>query len=144
MRAPRQPKQDEAQSKPVRRQDKAATPAIKHPAAHVLQLQRTHGNRFVRRMIEQGRLQREVGVDDMNTSVATADSGQPTSIGDGSSQISAEGGKVQISAPVIELNGAAINNHSGITTNDGVVTATVLQADSVVASNYTPGAGNLY
>lgn len=105
-------------------------------ASHILQLQRTHGNAFVRRM-----LQREVGVDEMTTSVgndASAGGGAgANSIGDGSATITAQNGVVNIDASMVNIN-AAVTQHSGVDKSETVIT------NSVVASSYTPGAGNIW
>lgn len=106
----------------------AATPAS------LLRLQRLAGNAAV---------QRAVAVDDVTTSVDTAGPaapqeataagtapGAPASLGDGSSPVS--------------INGTTVGVHAPMTQVDGVVRASTIIADSVVASNYTPGAGNVW
>lgn len=104
----------------------AATPAS------VLNLQRLAGNAAV---------QRAVAIDEVSTTVDTAGpaapqeatgaaGAAPASLGDGSSPVSINGTSVGVHAPMMQV--------------DGVVRASTIIADSVVASNYTPGAGNVW
>lgn len=111
-----------------------ATPRLAvNPAqrqAKVLQLQRTHGNKFVQRML----MQRAPANDD---AVATAPAeGQSTPIGDGSVTLSAQGGVLNIQASAITGNVASTNL-------SGVLQADTIVADTVVGASYTPGAGNV-
>jgi hypothetical protein len=88
-------------------------------------------------------VQRAVAIDEVTTSVDTAGPaapqeaaaagtapGAPASLGDGSSPVSINGTNVGVHAPMMQV--------------DGVVRASTIIADSVVASNYTPGAGNVW
>lgn len=97
--------------------------------AHILQLQRTHGNAYVRRM-----LQRQ---EETAAPAASGGAAGPTSIGDGTASITAAGGIVTINAAMVNVN-APMTNHSGIDKSDTVIT------NNVVASSYTPGAGNVW
>lgn len=117
------------------------TQAVGQPrtaASQILRLQRTHGNAFVRRM-----LQREITMDEMTTSAgadsdtAGAGGAGANSIGDGSASITAENGVVTIDAAMVNVN-AAMTQHSGVDKSDTVIT------NSVVASSYSPGAGNIW
>ncbi|HTN49881.1 MAG TPA: phage baseplate assembly protein V [Burkholderiaceae bacterium] len=56
----------------------------------------------------------------------------------------AAAGTVKIAASAIDLSAAAISFHAGIARFDGVVQCQTLVSDSVVASSYTPGAGNVF
>jgi hypothetical protein len=95
--------------------------------AAVLQMQRTHGNSFVMRQIEDGQA----------AQAPAADSGTPTKISDGASTVETAGGVVNISGGVVNIN-------SAMTQTSGVLRASTIMADSVVASSYTPGAGNIW
>src|SRR5690606_35097384 len=121
--------------------------------AAVVQLQRTHGNAFVQRMLNgqsANTLQRldDFGMESFdwsNTGENTADntgalnpdmpSGQSESIGGGGSSVSAGGAGVNISGPSVSIN-------SPMTQADGVIRASTIIADSVIASTYSPGTGN--
>jgi hypothetical protein len=95
--------------------------------AAVLQMQKTHGNAHVMRQID-GREHEEAHV---------AAGGSSTSIGDGGSSVTAEGGTV-------DIDGAAVNINAAMTQTSGIFQAGTIIADSVIASSYTPGAGNIY
>ena len=119
---------------------RSAAPAVPRPLrmgsvatpASVLNLQRLAGNAAV---------QRAVAIDEVSTTVdiagpaapqeATGAPGAaPASLGDGSSPVAINGTTVGVHAPMMQV--------------DGVVRASTIIADSVVASNYTPGAGNVW
>ena len=108
------------------------SPALRQ--AQILQLQRTHGNKFVQRMLQR---------DPENTATADADTtaspsavGQSTPIGDGSVVLSAQGG-------VLNIQAASISGNAALTDFSGVVRADTVIADTVMGSSYTPGAGNV-
>lgn len=133
--------QPEQQTPPAHAPRLVANPVQRQ--AQILQMQRTHGNKFVQRM-----LQRDPdNAADADAPAAPASDvavpdgggagGGGTQIGDGSVTLNATGGVLQIGATMIQAD-AAISNFSGI------MRGTTLIADSVVASNYTPGAGNVY
>lgn len=107
----------------------------------ILQMQRQYGNKAVRRM-----LQREVNIEEMDPSISTVGPGASSgnSIGDGTATITAENGVVDITGASINLNSAMVNVNAGYTKNTGVEEAEVLVANSVIASSYTPGAGNVW
>lgn len=94
--------------------------------AQVLQLQRQRGNAYVRRMLD---VQRQ-------DEGAPADAAAPAKISSGGAEVTVEGGVAKISAPMLTVD-AAMANFSGI------IRSNTLQTDSVIASSYTPGAGNL-
>jgi hypothetical protein len=129
----KKPLQDEKAQKPASRQKVNSDP---NRHQQILQMQRQYGNKAVRRMI-----QREDDVfgdvtTPTTTPATTADSSS-TSIGDGTASISAENGTVTIDAAMVNIN-AALTSHSGIDESDTVMTNTV------IASTYTPGAGNVW
>ena len=53
-------------------------------------------------------------------------------------------GKLVIQAALIEINGSVVQVNAAILQCSGVVKAETLEATNVVASNYTPGAGNVW
>jgi uncharacterized protein (DUF2345 family) len=53
-------------------------------------------------------------------------------------------GAVEIDASQIKLSGGQVEVAAGMARFDGVVQCDTLMANSVVASSYTPGAGNLW
>lgn len=64
-----------------------------------------------------------------------SDSGASVSTSGGSVEI-VSGGPVSIAAPNIQLDSAMVSA-------SGILSASTVQADTIVASAYTPGAGNL-
>jgi phage baseplate assembly protein V len=52
--------------------------------------------------------------------------------------------KVRVTASTIELSGSMLTVDAGMSRFAGVVGCDTLQANSVVASSYTPGAGNVW
>jgi hypothetical protein len=52
-------------------------------------------------------------------------------------------GKVVVSSPQVEISAGMVTVSSGMAKFSGVVQADTLIANSVIASSYTPGAGNL-
>ena len=94
--------------------------------AAVLQMQKTRGNAFVMRQMAQRQ----------HDEAPAAEGSAPTQITDGSATVSTEGGVVNVSGGIVNLDSAMV-------TTSGVLRATTLMADTVVASSYTPGAGNI-
>ena len=101
-------------------------------------LQRQVGNRAV---VERLGVQRagleDFGLGDPGFGGEGADGGAPTGAGSG-------GGTQVISGDVIELNAGSIVLNAPITRANGVVQSDALVTDSVIASSYTPGAGNVF
>jgi len=104
--------------------------------AAVLQMQRTHGNSMVMRQLTPD-VQRQ---DETET---TSEVAGPTGEGNGPSEISNGGSSVSATPGGVDVNRPMINLHAGVVNADGVVRASTIIADSVIASSYTPGAGNL-
>lgn len=98
----------------------------------ILQMQRQYGNQAVRRMI-----QRQVALGEIDSTVAEDEGSSTTSIGDGTASVTAQNGSVEITAASVNID-APITYHRGVDESDTVVT------DTVVATNYTPGAGNIF
>jgi hypothetical protein len=53
-------------------------------------------------------------------------------------------GKLVLQAAMIEIEGSVVQINAAMVQCSGVVKADTLEANNVVASNYTPGAGNLW
>jgi hypothetical protein len=51
--------------------------------------------------------------------------------------------KVNVLAASVEISAASVTVNAGITRFEGVIEADTVVANSIVASSYTPGAGNL-
>jgi hypothetical protein len=102
--------------------------------AAVLQMQRRQGNGFVQRYLAR---RGGEGVQRLPEIQAQEDQqGSPTSIGDGSAKVSAAGG-------IVEADGAMIKLNAPVVETGGILRTSTLIADNIVASNYTPGAGNV-
>jgi hypothetical protein len=52
--------------------------------------------------------------------------------------------KVVVSATQLEINAAAVTINAGMAKFSGVLQTDTLIANSVIASSYTPGAGNIW
>ena len=108
--------------------------------AAVLQMQRQQGNSFVQRLLNRGveKVQRLPDEGALAPEPAPEDQGAGnTSIGDGSATVSAAGSTVEANAGNIKLN-------APMTNVNGVLQADTIIANSVVASSYSPGAGNIW
>jgi hypothetical protein len=75
------------------------------------------------------------GGDSDSAPTAISDSGATVSTEGGSVSV-VSGGAVSIVAPVISLDAPMVNAA-------GILSASVLQADTVIGASYTPGAGNV-
>jgi flagellar basal body L-ring protein FlgH len=53
-------------------------------------------------------------------------------------------GKLVLQAAMIEINGSVVQINAAMVQCSGVVKADTIEATNVVASNYTPGAGNVW
>lgn len=106
--------------------------------AAVLQMQRTKGNAFVMRQMAQR--QHEDGTHEE----APAEEGaEPTRISDGASSVETDGGNVSIEGGMLNISSGMVNVDAAMISTSGVLRASTIMADNVVASSYTPGAGNL-
>jgi hypothetical protein len=104
-----------------------------------MHLQRTVGNAAVSALVAPA-VQRKVEMDELSTDVGSAPGATPgpTDAGPATgSPVTSDGGGTTITGPTITLDAA-------MTRANGVLHADVIQADTVIAANYTPGAGNLY
>lgn len=108
-------------------------------AAGLMHLQRTVGNAAVSALMAPT-VQRRVEIDDMSSDLPGAPDAAPgpaDAAPAAGSPVTSDGGGTTISGPTITLDAA-------MTRANGVLHADVIQADTVIAANYTPGAGNLY
>ena len=107
------------------------------PAAGLLALQRSAGNAAVTSLVgDRPPVQRAVEIDELTTRVGTAPGGGPEA-SEAVNPVTSSGGTTTIS-------GAQINLDSAMTSTAGVIRAGTIVADNVVASSYTPGAGNVW
>jgi hypothetical protein len=128
-----------------------ADPRLAHGAdagGGLLHLQRTAGNAAVSSLLAPT-VQRVLELDEMSSDVtpaadaaggpaaATAGPAGPAAAVEGAGPVTSDGTSTTIS-------GATINLDSAMTQTDGVIRAGTIIADSVVATNYTPGAGNVW
>ena len=112
--------------------------------AAVLQMQRTHGNSVVMRQIASDVQRQDQSEQAAEGSAPTGQTTAPATEGEGPSQISSAGSSVSTSAGGVDLTGPMVNLNAAVVNADGVVHASTIIADSVVASSYTPGAGNIW
>jgi hypothetical protein len=97
----------------------------------MLQMQQDHGNAFVmRQLLDAPAEETAMPVE------GTAEGSEPTEIVSGSSAVRTTPGGVQI-------EGGMVNVDSGMMRTSGIMQADTLIANTVVASAYTPGAGNV-
>jgi hypothetical protein len=99
----------------------------------ILQLQKSHGNAYVMRQV-MPRLQRQ---DDHQAPIGAGE-------GDGQQEISNGGSIVRVTPGTVEISGGIVNVDAAMTNVNGLLKTNTLMADSVIASSYTPGAGNIW
>lgn len=99
----------------------------------ILKLQQSHGNAFVMRHV-MPQLQRQ----DDHQAPAGADQGG------GLQEISNGGSIVRVTPGTVEISGGIVNVNAAMTNVNGLLKTNTLMADSVIASSYTPGAGNIW
>jgi hypothetical protein len=108
--------------------------------ADLLRVQRTAGNAALASLVAPA-VQRVVGLDDMSTEVDAAPAaaaGEPAAAGSsgpaaetgGEADHTITAGHIGLNAPVVEA--------------PGIIRAQTVIADSIVATSYTPGAGNVW
>ena len=94
----------------------------------ILQLQRSRGNNFVMRQVMPSLMRQE--------HEATDEATTPSEISSNGNRVSTVGGVTVDSAGIINLNSAVIRT-------SGLLQAGTIIADSIIASSYSPGAGNV-
>lgn len=123
-------------------------------AAGLMALQRTAGNAAVATLVgSPPSLQRQVAVDEVASSAAGAGGAaapSPATASAGLAAGSPTAGSPTAGSPVTSdgatttITGAQITLEAPMTTAAGVLRADTLIVDSVIASSYSPGAGNVW
>jgi hypothetical protein len=134
---------------PVRAPDRApdravarpGDPRLAHgnPAAGLMHLQRAAGNTAVSTLVAPA-VQRVVGIDEVTAEVEPAT--EPGA--DAGPATEPESGPVTSSGGATTVSGSTIRLDAPLTSTDGVIRASTIIVDNVVASTYTPGAGNVW
>lgn len=118
---------------------RVATTQPSGPAGRVMDLQRMAGNQaVVQRLTALGAIpavQRVVEVGEVEATPATGAGPEGTGAG---------GGGTEINDTTVRVNAGTIDLNAPIVRVSGIVQADTIVADSVVASSYTPGAGNIW
>jgi hypothetical protein len=109
------------------------------PATSLLALQRSAGNAAVASLVGTAvAVQRDVTIGEMETTVESAPAAQQGATAAGAGQaVTMDGGTTTI-------HGGHVSIEAPMTEAHGVLRADTIIADSVVASSYTPGAGNVW
>lgn len=122
----------------------SATPGL-------LALQRSAGNAAVASLVGGvPAVQRAVQIDEITTQVDAGDTnaaGQSAAAAGataGAGQSPASPGPVTSDGATTTITGAQVNIEAPMTQANGVLRATTVIADSIVASSYSPGAGNVW
>ena len=105
-------------------------------------LQRSAGNRAVTSLLAVQRA--PVQIDELAVRTSVGEGAGATAAPVGAGAGSAGGGPVTSDGATTTVSGAAINLAAPMVSADGVLRASTIIADNVVASSYTPGAGNLW
>ena len=129
---------------------RASDPRLAHAGGAVgglLALQRSAGNAAVSAMVGgEVPVQRAVVIDEVDVSApdpATDTTGTAGATGSGGA-VTSDGGTTTITGGVVNIEGGQVNIDAAMTHASGVLQADTLIANSVVASSYTPGAGNVW
>ena len=86
-----------------------------------------------------------IRIDDATAPTITIDTGGGDSISVGPTGITvASSGKVTVMAATVEVNGGIVEINAGLARVSGVLQCDTLIANSVFASSYSPGAGNIW
>jgi hypothetical protein len=121
-----------------------ADPRLAHAGgaeAGLLHLQRTAGNAAVSALVAPS-VQRVVALDEVSADVTAApEAGTP---GGAASAGEAPVNPVTSDGASTTITGATITLDAAMTQTGGIIRAGTIIADSVVASSYTPGAGNAW
>ena len=98
-------------------------------------LQRSAGNAAVASLVAPRTVQREVQIDEMTTSIGDSDA---ATAGAGAA------GPVTSDGATTTITGGAIHLDAPMTSTGGVLQADTVIANNIVASSYSPGAGNVW
>ncbi len=116
-------------------------------APGLLALQRSAGNAAVASLVARPVVQRApVQIDEMTTHVGVAEATGAAAAAAGPAQSGGAGasGAVTSDGSNTTIGGDHITLAAPMTETEGVIRASTVIADSVVASSYTPGAGNVW
>jgi hypothetical protein len=102
-------------------------------------LQRQAGNRAVVQRLGIQRIPNETAEGTPGADVSPAPTGDATGTGAG-----AGGGNQVISGDTVEINASSIVLNAASTRVNGLLQSDTLVTDTVIASTYTPGAGNIW
>lgn len=108
-------------------------------APGLLALQRSAGNAAVASLVAPRSVQRDVEIGEVEVTADAAESA-PAAPGTGAGA----GGAVTSDGATTTITGGLINLDTAITQTSGVIRAGTIIADSVVATSYSPGAGNVW
>ena len=107
-------------------------------AAGLLALQRSAGNAAVASLVgEQAPVQRSVVIDEVDVTAGPAPTPYQQEEAGTGEPVTSDGGTTTI-------HGSAVSIEAAMTEAHGVLRADTIIADSVVASSYSPGAGNVW
>jgi hypothetical protein len=106
-------------------------------------LQRQAGNRAVVERLGIQRIPDETAEGTPGADVSTAPTGDATGTGP-SLGAGAGGGNQVISGDTVEINASSIVLNAASTRVNGLLQSDTLVTDTVIASTYTPGAGNIW
>jgi len=119
--------------------------------AAVLQMQSERGNVYVAQMVQtqpgERLVQRGTPVEPVEAVQAPVGepSGAETTAGEPTpTEMTAGGSAVRVTPGGVEISGGTVNVDAPMTRFSGIVRSDTVIADSVVATNYTPGAGNVW
>jgi hypothetical protein len=122
------------------------------PAAGLLALQRSAGNAAVASLVgPPSTVQRAVTIDEMEVTAAPQPTAQQEGAAYGNAQTTQQDGSaggtnqpVTSDGGTTTIHGAHLSIEAPMTEAHGVLRADTIIADSVVASSYSPGAGNVW
>jgi hypothetical protein len=117
--------------------------------AAVLQMQRERGNAYVAQVVQPspipGAIQRAIEIGEVESTVEGGTPGTETTAGEPTpTEMTAGGSAVRVTPGGVEVSGGMVNVDAPMTRFSGAVQSDTVIANSVVASNYTPGAGNVW
>jgi hypothetical protein len=138
-----QPAPEAARAPSAARDVPAPTRPVPAAQARIIQLQRTAGNRaVVQRLAASGLIARQPGP----VAVQRAEGDEAGAAAAGSSAAGGGGaaGGTEINDTSVKITAGNIELNSPVVRVNGVTQTDTLIADAVIASSYTPGAGNVW
>jgi len=115
----------------------------------VLQMQQECGNAYVAQVVQsqpnEGSVQRAIEIDEVESTVEGGSPGPEATAGGATpTEMTADGSTVRVTPGAVEISGGTVNVDSAMTRFSGAVQSDTLMANSVIASTYSPGAGNIW